>query len=290
MRMSRGPAATTCGPPTNSSSHSPAFPTSNSAPVWCSASMRAQLRPSWLMARPGRRRRPSRSPPSSSRLACGRVRAGEGVAWGKGGTGAGHGCQGGKADTQLRSKWQAGSFLQPVPPHNPPCPGKRRHADPPPPTCLRHARGQGDGLKGAAAVEHPVHAGTAADRAAGQDLHVGHVHVAGVKPPPVAVGLQHLAHVQRALRAAGALDAPRPPPPVDAVGRHRHACGRHGGGVKAAGAGMSAAYDASKLAACSMHATLLLPAHMPPPQHLCFRRRGRCRPCPGRPPSAPCTT
>jgi hypothetical protein len=34
MRMSRGPAATTQGWPTNSASHSPGSPTSKSAPVW----------------------------------------------------------------------------------------------------------------------------------------------------------------------------------------------------------------------------------------------------------------
>lgn len=40
------PVPPACGPPMKSSSHSPSPPTSNSAPVWCSASMRAQLRPS----------------------------------------------------------------------------------------------------------------------------------------------------------------------------------------------------------------------------------------------------
>lgn len=61
----RSPLRPTCGPPMKSSSHSPGWPTSKSAPLWWSASMRAQLRPSWLMARPGRRRRPSTSPPPS---------------------------------------------------------------------------------------------------------------------------------------------------------------------------------------------------------------------------------
>jgi hypothetical protein len=44
----------TCGAPMKSSSHSPPRPTSNSAPVWCSASIRAQFLPSWLIASPGR--------------------------------------------------------------------------------------------------------------------------------------------------------------------------------------------------------------------------------------------
>jgi hypothetical protein len=81
------PGRITCGAPTNAASHSPGSPASSTAPVWCSASMRAQLRPSWLMARPTRAlaprhaaqgpRRPSagpqhRQPARSSSLTAGR--------------------------------------------------------------------------------------------------------------------------------------------------------------------------------------------------------------------------
>ena len=91
-------------------------------------------------------------------------------------------------------------------------------------TYLREAGRQAGGLKGAAGVEHPVHALAPADRRAGQDLHVAHRQVARVKPPPVAVWAQHLAHVGRALRPACPLNLPRAALPVDAVGRHRQAC------------------------------------------------------------------
>lgn len=112
------------------------------------------------------------------------------------------------------------------PPHHTPTPTQPHTLMPPPgPTHLAgQPRRQRHRLVAAAAVKHPVHALAAADTGGGQDLHVGHRQVAGVKPPPVGIGLQHPAHVQRAARPASPLDAPLATPPMDAVRGDGQAC------------------------------------------------------------------